>query len=219
MNKELTAPDWSYWGNLPEVQIWQAVALSLNVDPESLNTPPGGFHPDFCNNRPEGFIRRLNIACGSLPPPSMYERYTPQFQRIVGLEDFGIWAENLPHPWDLPPQFPPIPTSATIEDGSIEPPDDETISKHSKASREFCASLDKLISEVDSRAKKGNINFQRGSMPGRKIDFQELADRWDAELKHTKRTFSDYIKGICTFRRGARETSFYRDLFPELFTK
>lgn len=220
MSNEPRPPDWCYWGNLPEVEVWQAVALSLNTDPASLDMP-GGFDPERCKNLPAGFIERLSIACGSLRPPSMYERYTPPFLRVVGLEDFGVWADNLPHPWDLPPQFPPTPTSATVEDESIESPDEESLSssKLSKATSEFCNSLDKLIAEIESRANIGKINFQRESMPGRKIDFQELADKWDAELKHTKRTFSDYIKGTCTFRRGARQTSFYRDLFPELFTK
>jgi hypothetical protein len=220
MKKQTTAPDWSFWGNLPEVRIWQAVALSLNTDPALLDMP-GGFDPDRCQNLPTGFIERLTVACSNLNPPSMYERYTPPFLRMVGLEDFGVWADNLPHPWDLPPPFPPIPTSETIVDESIESPDEESLSssKHSKATGEFCDSLAKLISEIDSRARNRKIDFQSESMPGRKVDFQELADKWDAELKHTKRTFSDYIKGICTFRRGARETNFYRNLFPELFTE
>lgn len=107
MNKKTTAPDWSYWGNRPDAQIWQAVALSLNTDPTSLDMF-GGFDPSRCNNLPEGFIQRLDIACSNLPPPSMHELYTPPFQRIVWLDDFGVWAKNLPYPWKLPDEFPPL---------------------------------------------------------------------------------------------------------------
>jgi hypothetical protein len=30
------APDWREWGNIPNVEVWQACALSLKIDPHSL---------------------------------------------------------------------------------------------------------------------------------------------------------------------------------------
>lgn len=85
-----------------------------------------------------------------------------------------------------------------------------------KAPLAFRTSLQDLLDEIRKRAKASNIAFDASSMPGRKLDFQELANRYDPELRHTLRTFDDYLEGFCTFRRGARETDFYRKLFREL---
>lgn len=89
----------------------------------------------------------------------------------------------------------------------------------SKAPKAFCDALEVLLCEIESLSRNKGIDFQRGSMPGRKIDFQELANKFDAELRHTERTFSDYIKGICSFQKGARESDFYRKLFPDELSK
>ncbi|HLO61717.1 MAG TPA: hypothetical protein VK165_02005 [Azonexus sp.] len=133
MNNEQTAPDWSYWGNLPYVEIWQAVALSLNIDPANLGMP-GGFDPSRCSTPPKGFIQRLDIACRNLPPPSMQERYTPPSHRTVWLDDFGAWATNLPYPWNLPDEFPRLeseqvcPDDKAQSDGQMRPNDTNSCS-------------------------------------------------------------------------------------------
>jgi len=92
----------------------------------------------------------------------------------------------------------------------------QKIRKH-KAPLLFRAALQDLLDEVSKRAKASKVAFDATSMLGRKQDFQELANRYSAELRHTPRTFDDYLEGFCTFRRGARETDFYRELFPDLF--
>lgn len=30
-------PDWKFWGEMPQVKLWQAVALSLNLDPDGID--------------------------------------------------------------------------------------------------------------------------------------------------------------------------------------
>ena len=89
--------------------------------------------------------------------------------------------------------------------------------KRSKAPLAFRISLEGLLKEIITRAAKQGVQFDVRAMPGRKLDFQELANLWDSELRHTARTFDDYLQGICAFKRGARETDFYRTLFPECF--
>lgn len=90
--------------------------------------------------------------------------------------------------------------------------------KKSKAPAAFRAALRDLLVEIDRRAKKQELDFSPAAMPGRKVDFQALADNYDAELRGlAAATFDDYLIGICTFCRGARETDFYRRLFPEAF--
>ena len=90
--------------------------------------------------------------------------------------------------------------------------------KKSKARPAFRAALIALLGEIDKRAKARGLDFSPTAMPGRKVDFKALADAYDAELRGLAvATFDDYLIGMCTFRRGARETDFYRRLFPEAF--
>ena len=42
--------DWDFWLNMPTVRIWQACALSLNIDPEKMKQHPDGYMT------PEGFL-------------------------------------------------------------------------------------------------------------------------------------------------------------------
>ena len=95
--------------------------------------------------------------------------------------------------------------------------DEKQTIKKSKAPLAFRLALKGLLEEVNVRAIKLGDSFDLHAMPGRKRDFQEVANGFDPELRHTRRTFDDYLKGICWFTRGARETDFYRNLFPECF--
>lgn len=90
--------------------------------------------------------------------------------------------------------------------------------KKSKAPPPFRAALLDLLAEVGRRAEAQGLNFSPAAMPGRKMDFKALADAYDVELRGLAlATFDDYLIGLCTFHRGARETDFYRRLFPEAF--
>ena len=82
----------------------------------------------------------------------------------------------------------------------------------------FRAALLDLLAEIGRRAEAQGLHFSPAAMPGRKVDFKALADAYDAELRGLAlATFDDYLIGIGAFRRGARETDFYRRLFPEAF--
>jgi hypothetical protein len=90
--------------------------------------------------------------------------------------------------------------------------------KKAKAPAAFRAALLDLLAEIGRRAEAQGLHFSPAVMPSRKVDFKALADAYDAELRGLAlATFDDYLIGICTFRRGARETDFYRRLFPEAF--
>ena len=90
--------------------------------------------------------------------------------------------------------------------------------KMSKAPMRFCNALKRLLIEVQKRADAQAQPFDPMAMPGRKVDFQALADKFDPALEYTQRTFDDYLAGLCTFKRGARVTDFYTKLFPEFFS-
>lgn len=89
--------------------------------------------------------------------------------------------------------------------------------KKSKAPVSFRGALETLLAEIERRAAVQRLPFDRYAMPGRKVDFQALADKFDPMLEHTPRTFDDYLDGLCAFRRGARQSVFYAKLFPEYF--
>ncbi len=89
--------------------------------------------------------------------------------------------------------------------------------KKSKAPVSFRVTLGRLLDEIETRAAKQQLPFDRNALPGRKVDLQALADKFDPVLEHTPRTFDDYLDGLCAFKRGARQTDFYTRLFPEFF--
>ena len=89
--------------------------------------------------------------------------------------------------------------------------------RKSKAPVQFRSALEKLLAEIERRAVAGSLSFDRTAMPGRKVDLHAVAEKFDAVLGLAPRTFDDYLDGLCAFRRGSRETDFYRKLFPEFF--
>jgi hypothetical protein len=90
--------------------------------------------------------------------------------------------------------------------------------RKSKATVAFRNSLTLLLAEIDRRATAKGIDFNSAAMPGRKIDFKAVANGYDPEFSSlASRTFDDYLDGLVSFKRGARETDFYYNLFPECF--
>lgn len=121
-----------------------------------------------------------------------------------------VMAEDLPK---LPEEVAPAPTteeSVTDKKSPI-----------SKAPNTFVSALIQLLVEIGRRAASADppIPFNPLAMPGVKADLQELADKFDLDLKHPPSTFNTYIKGLITFKSGAQPTEFYKTLFSDLFDK
>jgi hypothetical protein len=93
-----TAPNWAKWQHMASVELWQAVALSMNFEPT----------PKLLKLTNPEFHDRLEIAgnaytCGQLglqiigrPPSSCH----------VGLKEFSKWVRDRAIPWKLPAEFP-----------------------------------------------------------------------------------------------------------------
>lgn len=86
-----------------------------------------------------------------------------------------------------------------------------------KAPDAFVAALISLIGEISKRADRADVAFSPFAMPGRKKDFLAVAAKYDPLLDRPFSTFDSYLSGIVQFCRGARETDFYKRLFPEFF--
>ena len=89
--------NWNLWADMEEAQLWQAVALSLDIEPNSL--PGLDFRPivggpfDDC---PDEFKRRLKLAVSKF-----YDANTE-----IRLSSLREWAEQLKNPWTFPEDFP-----------------------------------------------------------------------------------------------------------------
>ncbi len=95
-------PDWKFWPDMPKVQLWQACALSLNLDPDSLT---------FSN---DGMGGASYIKMQSFPNEEAWEKFNKRLRlleakmresRVVPLADFVKWASSLSTPWDMPPEL------------------------------------------------------------------------------------------------------------------
>ena len=118
----------------------------------------------------------------------------------LGLEAPG-WMSRINANTDADDQAPPPSTNKTI--------------KKSKAPTVFQNALVRLLEEIEQRASDKGLKFDRQMMPGKKADLFAIAYKYDEALEKSVDTFSDYLKGICKFKRGARKSHFYNDLFPE----
>lgn len=94
--------DWNLWADMEQAEIWEAVALSLDIEPNSL--PGLDFRPivggpfDDC---PDEFKRRLKLAVSKFDGANTKIR----------LSSLRKWAEHLTRAWTFPDEFPPKPAA------------------------------------------------------------------------------------------------------------
>ena len=106
-----TIADWSKWEYMLTAKVWQAVALSMDKEPDSLPIdwrPVTGGPFDDCSLE---FRRQLSIAenhCGRALKCEVYT--SKRFGSEVSLEAFADWALSL-H-WVLPSKFPGVAKAA-----------------------------------------------------------------------------------------------------------
>lgn len=73
------------------------------------------------------------------------------------------------------------------------------------------------IQRILNTIKIADPDFSQESMPGRKLDFQNLCIMLHKRyFTVASETFNDYLKGICKFSSGARETDYYKKIAIKL---
>ena len=101
-------PDWATWLHVPEVALWEGIALSLNIEPSKVEHDPDGrvFGSHLFDEQAE-FHRRIFIASRNLGREPALE---PTSIRIgqpencqVSLSGFAAWACSIG--WEVPPNF------------------------------------------------------------------------------------------------------------------
>lgn len=105
-------PDWSIWAAVPTVLLWEAVALSLNIEPRTVRRPQhqwmGGPGVALLFNESATFDDRLLVAERNLTRSGEGPLRTGDLDHArrcrIDLAEFGSWARSLN--WTLPVEFP-----------------------------------------------------------------------------------------------------------------
>ena len=99
-------PDWNYWKNVPNWTILQAVALSLNIDPNKLyyRVLPGTMGLGKARVESPKFATRLALAIENIENLAVDKTVKGEFEKwkITGAS-FSALARSLK--WKVPPQM------------------------------------------------------------------------------------------------------------------
>ena len=101
-------PNWNKWGHMRDVELWEAVALSLNLEPDKLPVYLAAFErfgDDPFRICPQSFLDRLQVANSNCGISLGYRPVHKLKARcLVDLPAFGAWAVNQNIP-DMPPKL------------------------------------------------------------------------------------------------------------------
>jgi len=116
-DREPKEPDWDFWTGLPEVKLWQAVALSMNLEPERMefDTDSRGSRPvfeswSFRNEDDAGiFDKRYRLLVAATSDPDEFRPATLNmsipYLCSVSLLDFARWATSVSLFDPVPPRL------------------------------------------------------------------------------------------------------------------
>ncbi|MFP4891955.1 hypothetical protein [Paraburkholderia sp. EG304] len=103
-------PKWAKWRLIPEVEVWQAIALSLDIEPDkvTLNRQAwmGARHP-FAES--EEFVDRLDVTCANILNTSHFPSggalvMGKRYSCGVRLAEFARFASEVAQ-WDVPDEL------------------------------------------------------------------------------------------------------------------
>ncbi|MCA1601443.1 MAG: hypothetical protein LC776_07325, partial [Acidobacteria bacterium] len=103
--KAYPTPNWKKWRLIPEPRLWQCVALSLDIDPDSIEIDPVFGRDPIFPRRFRELRDRIDIAREGLRGPlhsTQIDIYNPLRSR-VSLHQFAVWAHRIG--WELPPEL------------------------------------------------------------------------------------------------------------------
>lgn len=84
-NFTLPPINWTLWGSMYDVELWQAAALSLNINPDTIKDPTKFNHGNFKD--------RLRLL----------ENWLPKKNRLMLCELAGKWSKIFK--WQIPPEL------------------------------------------------------------------------------------------------------------------
>lgn len=104
--KDDRSPNWNKWLHIPEVMLWQAASLSLNIDPDKANYSYSWKAEEMLNGESQEFKDRLEILRANLGRNQLkaaaVSLYDPAESKVA-LRTFAVWAHSIP--WTIPNQL------------------------------------------------------------------------------------------------------------------
>ncbi len=95
-------PTWDYWRHMPTVKPWQACALALNIEPDSVDYRPKSWdgQPETWDGFPSHFIKLLQLL-----DANQFEKqhFTENFSMGVRLSEFAAWCAHVG--FAIPPEL------------------------------------------------------------------------------------------------------------------
>jgi hypothetical protein len=150
--------NWGIWCAIPTVQLRDAVALSLDLEPDSVNLD----NAEFANrlkiavaNVRDRRILKLNLQS---PEKLTHPAYTP-----VWLPHFAAWAKLKPG-WDVPPILAQIAQSELSSADKVNPGPSERLAAKAKNWQD---AVRKLADEVDKADQKAGSRMSKRAIAAR----------------------------------------------------
>ena len=100
-------PDWEWWGNVDEVTVIEAVALSMDVDPNKLHyrKPPGTMGVVEVRDESPEFDKRFSLAIRNLKVLEARGRYDVDELENCSMKLVKFTAVALSWNWKIPPEM------------------------------------------------------------------------------------------------------------------
>lgn len=100
-------PDWDFWRHMPEIKLWQAIALSMNIDPDLLKYSRDRWNGLPSRDDENKFDKHLRLLRAN---KSTKNGFTPGTLSMdnpdnhgVRPSEFSAWAQSIG--WDIPPEL------------------------------------------------------------------------------------------------------------------
>lgn len=98
-------PNWSKWRNVPEIKLWEAVALSLDIEPSKIKHHFYRHIHVFADTQEfedRLFVAKSNLGQGKRLTPSVNNLLSP-VDTLLQIPKFVAWALSIR--WEMPEQF------------------------------------------------------------------------------------------------------------------
>ena len=140
-------PNWKKWRLFPDVQAWQAAALSLDIDPNKIRFDKEHWsieQPVFAES--QEYADRIEVISANIGGvlPSCGRSFAHPFTRRTSLAAFAVWAESID--WEIPSELKALAKASKPAPTPPEPPQDKIPS--AKGRNAYLRTINALVSAL-----------------------------------------------------------------------
>lgn len=167
------SPNWSKWQHIPEVMLWQAVALSLNIDPASADESYSWKAEETLTGEAQEFKDRLDVLIANfnrhplLRATSLSLSDPAESSLLLGL--FAAWADTIP--WDIPAELTALGVAVRPAQTKFGDPVDHRFAQLWT----LLEAAYLLAGEVPPLVRKGTMNYIGPRLTDEDVQFEQLA--------------------------------------------